>query len=77
MSRWNGGTLRSMREAAKLSRRELMFKIKDKQPRAPAERTIERWEKGETSPNADDLDVLAAVFGCTVEDLFDLDKEAV
>ena len=70
MSYWDGRTLKAFREAAGLSRRQLMFMIKEHQEKAPAERTIQRWEDGETSPDADALAALAVVLGRDVQDFF-------
>lgn len=33
--------------------------------------TISKWETGESQPRADKLPVLARLFGCTIDDLFD------
>lgn len=72
---WNGNNLRTLREAAGLSRRELMFRLRDQakeagRDKATHERTIHRWEDGETSPSADDLAYLAVALGCDVRDFF-------
>ncbi len=68
---WTGDRLKGFREAADLSRRQLMFKIRDiRKDKTPAERTIQRWEDGDTAPGADDLLLLAAVFECQVQDFF-------
>jgi transcriptional regulator with XRE-family HTH domain len=76
MAHWDGLTLKGFREAAGLSRRELMFRLRDLGgDTTPAERTIQRWEDGLTAPDADDIAALAAVLGCEVQDLFSAPKE--
>lgn len=72
---WNGKNLRAIRDEAGLSRRELMFRLRDRakkdgRDRSTHERTIQRWEDGDTTPSADDLAELAEALACDVRDFF-------
>ena len=41
-----------------------------------AQATISMWETGKNFPKAETLPKIAALYGCTIEDLLDVDKEA-
>lgn len=38
--------------------------------------TVAMWENGENKPRADKLPEIAKLFHCTIDDLYDLRKEA-
>lgn len=63
--------LREAREAKGMSRLGLLIqfdRFANRKP--PVERTLAAWERGDSSPNAEDLAVLAAILECEVQSFF-------
>ena len=63
-------SLRAQREQKGLSRRAVVVEMA-MAGRPITESTLSRYESGRTQPRADDLAMLAGLFGCTVADFFE------
>ena len=56
--------IRELRKEKKITQVQLAEKLDLKQP------TIAAWESGRTSPRAEQIPILAKIFGCTIDELF-------
>lgn len=63
-------SLKAMRVNAKLNQKEVAKAIEI------APNTLVSWENGYTAPNAIQLSKLCHLYGCTMDDIFLLDKLA-
>lgn len=58
--------IKSLRERAGLTQLELATALNVRQA------SVSRWESGDSMPSADKLPELAKIFGCRIEDLYDI-----
>ena len=62
--------IRDMRERAGLTQERLSELIN------VSRSAVAMWESGETSPRADKLPELARVLGCTIDELYDSERDS-
>ena len=68
--RATGQNIKNMRQAAGISVRDLQMILGFTNPQA-----IYKWQNGDTLPSIDNLVILAAVFGVTVDEILVTDED--